>query len=135
MAGYWLKSRSIKMQKRKSGQYLAILTELAWSIIDLLYGIKSTEKDDRCTCLLQNVFFKQINIFVFFVFILIGAFGFPVFWFHKDREITKNLFTLAESNFSERKLLCTCLNFGNILFAGTKRAVPGGQYRSSCLLE
>ena len=25
------------------------------------------------------------------------------FWFHKDREITKNLFTLAESNFGEKK--------------------------------
>ena len=52
------------------------------------------------------------------------------FWFQKDREITKNLFTLAESNFSERKLSCTRLNFGEILFAGTKRAVPGEQYRS-----
>ena len=29
--------------KRVRGQYLAILTELAWSIKDLLYGIKSTE--------------------------------------------------------------------------------------------
>ena len=45
------------------------------------------------------------------------------FWFHKYREITKNLFTLAENNFSKRKLLCTRLNFGKILFAGTKRAV------------
>ena len=52
------------------------------------------------------------------------------FWFHKDREITKSLCTLAESNFSERKLSCTRLSFGEILFAGTKRAVPGGQYRS-----
>ena len=52
------------------------------------------------------------------------------FWFHKDREITKNLFTLAENNFGERKVSCTCLNFGEILFARTKRAVPGGQYRS-----
>ena len=52
------------------------------------------------------------------------------FWFHKDRENTKNLFTLAENNFGERKLSCTRLNFGEILFAGTKRAVPGGQYRS-----
>ena len=40
----------------------------------------------------------------------------------------KNLFILAESNFSERKLSCTRLNFGEILFAGRKRAVPGGQY-------
>jgi len=53
-----------------------------------------------------------------------------LFLFHKDKEITKSLFTIAENNFSERKLSCTCLNFGKILFAGTKRAVPGGQYRS-----
>ena len=52
------------------------------------------------------------------------------FWFHKDRENTKHLFTLAENNFGERKLWCTRLNFGEILFAATKRAVPGGQYRS-----
>ena len=51
------------------------------------------------------------------------------FWFHKDRENTKDLFTLAENNFGERKLSCTRLNFSEILFAGTKRAVPGGQYR------
>ena len=55
----------------------------------------------------------------------------PFFWFHKDREITKNLVTLAESNFlARRKLSCTRLNFGEILFAGTKQAVPGGQCRS-----
>ena len=30
--------------KRERGQDPAILTELAWSIKDLLYGIKSTEK-------------------------------------------------------------------------------------------
>ena len=51
-------------------------------------------------------------------------------WFHKDKEIPKNLFTLAENNFGGRKPSCTCLNFGEILFAGTKGAVPGGQYRS-----
>ena len=33
-----------KNVKRERGQYLSILTELAWSIKDLLYGIKSTEK-------------------------------------------------------------------------------------------
>ena len=58
------------------------------------------------------------------------CFCFMFFWFHKDRKITKNLFTLAENNFGERKLSCTRLNFGEILFAGTKRAVPDGQYRS-----
>ena len=40
-----------KNVKRKGGQYTAILTELAWSIKDLLYGIKSSEKNDLCTCL------------------------------------------------------------------------------------
>ena len=33
-----------KDAKREQGQYPAILTELAWSIKDLLYGIKSIEK-------------------------------------------------------------------------------------------
>ena len=33
-----------KDAKRERGQYPAILTELAWSIKDLLHGIKSTEK-------------------------------------------------------------------------------------------
>ena len=84
-----------------------------------------------CRFLLKNVFFTEIiNIFVSFVFILVDAFDFPVSWFYKDREITKNLLTTAENNFEERKLSCTRLKFGEILFAGTKRVVPGGQYRS-----
>ena len=33
-----------KDAKRERGQYPAILTELAWSLKDLSYGIKSTEK-------------------------------------------------------------------------------------------
>ena len=33
-----------KNVKRERGQYPAILTELAWSIKDLLYGIKSTKR-------------------------------------------------------------------------------------------
>ena len=50
------------------------------------------------------------------------------FWFHKDRENAKNLFTLAENNFENFRALAWTL--AKILFAGTKRAVPGGQYRS-----
>ena len=64
MAGYWPKSlfaflwtetkwRSIK-RKGERGQYPAIFTELAWSIKDLLYGIKGTEKTDLRTCLLSS---------------------------------------------------------------------------------
>ena len=40
--------------KREGGQYLAILSELAWSIKDLLYGIKSTERNDLRTCLFSS---------------------------------------------------------------------------------
>ena len=43
-----------KNAKRERGQYPAILTELAWSIKDLLYGIKSTEKNYLCTCLFSS---------------------------------------------------------------------------------
>ena len=43
-----------KNAKRERGQYPAILTELAWSIKDLLYGIKSTEKNDLRTCLFSS---------------------------------------------------------------------------------
>ena len=39
-----------KNAKRERGQYPAILSELAWSIKDLLYGIKNTEKNDLGTC-------------------------------------------------------------------------------------
>ena len=65
MAGYWPSSAEFsfcvfmdrdevelhKNAKRERGQYPAILTELAWSIKDLLYGIKSTEKNYLGTCL------------------------------------------------------------------------------------
>ena len=42
----WTKSRSIQYAKKKKqfGQYPAILTEQAWSIKDLLYGIKHQHK-------------------------------------------------------------------------------------------
>ena len=43
-----------KNAKRKRGQYPAILTELAWLITDLLYGVKSTEKNDLRTCLFSS---------------------------------------------------------------------------------
>ena len=43
-----------KNVKRERGQYPAILTELAWSIKDLLYGIKSTGKNDHRTCLFSS---------------------------------------------------------------------------------
>ena len=42
-----------KNAKRDRGQYPSILTELAWPIKDLLYGIKWPKNDLR-TCLFSN---------------------------------------------------------------------------------
>ena len=39
-----------------------------------------------------KTFLKLINIFVFFVFILVDACGFPVFWFHQDRNHKKSFY-------------------------------------------
>ena len=44
-----------KNVKRERGQYPAILTELVWSIKDLLYGIKSSEKNDLRTYLFSSI--------------------------------------------------------------------------------
>ena len=62
MAGYWPSSLFMDLDfisvhkdaKRERGQCPAILTELAWSIKDLLYSIKSTEKNDLRTCLFSS---------------------------------------------------------------------------------
>ena len=60
MAGYWPSTlfaflwTETKKNVKREGQYPAILTELAWSIKDLLYGIKSTEKNDLRTCLFSS---------------------------------------------------------------------------------
>ena len=43
-----------KNARRERGQYPAILTELACSIKDLIYGIKSTEENDLRTCLFSS---------------------------------------------------------------------------------
>ena len=43
-----------KNAKRERRQYPAILTELAWSLKDLLYGITSSEKNDLRTFLFSS---------------------------------------------------------------------------------
>ena len=67
-------------------------------------------KTNFCVCrfLLQNVYLKLNNIFVFFVFILVDAFSGSI-----KTENTKNLFTLAENNFGERKLYLRTFTCGN----------------------
>ena len=70
-------------------------------------GCPGTKTDPKLLCL--PVFdAKLINIFVFFVFILVDTFSGSI----KTEKSQKNPFTLTENNFGERKLSCTCLNFG-----------------------
>ena len=59
-----------KNAKRELGQYPVILTELAWSIKDLLYSIKSTErKKSLIPCrYMKTVRAKQAKVhFAYFV--------------------------------------------------------------------
>ena len=44
----------VHKNKKRTRLISAVLTELAWSIKDLLYGIKSTEKNDLRTCLFSS---------------------------------------------------------------------------------
>ena len=55
-------------------------------------------------------------------------------WFHKDREIAKNHITLAENNFGERKLSCTCLNFGEVYLRERNGQSRAGSIAPSCPL-
>ena len=73
-----------------------------------------------CRFLLQTVVLNLINIFVFFVFILVDAFSGSI----KTEKSQKNLFTLAESNFSERKLSWTRLDWRNFI-CGNETGSPG----------
>ena len=78
-------------------------------------------KTNFCVCrfLLQNVFLKLINIF-FFVFILVDAFSGS-----KKTDKTQKIFLPCQKIiWAKENFIC------EILFVGTRRAVPGGQYRS-----
>ena len=113
-----------KNAKRERGQYPAILTELAWSIKDLLYGIKITEKMIFVLVHFRAlkrkpVVCKSDNVFRFSRFLV------------PSRQKNQKIFLQSRKIFCERKLSCTRLDFGEMLFReqnGQSRA--GGQYRS-----
>ena len=71
--------------------------------------------------LLQNVFLKLISTFLFSLFHSRWRF----FLFHKDREIPKNIFTLAESNFDEKKTLVHSLELWRNFICGNETGSPG----------
>ena len=113
-----------KNAKRERGQYPAILTELAWSIKDLLYGIKSTEK-----MIFVLVYFRALKRKPV-ICKTDNPFRFSRFLVPSRQRNHRKIFLQSRKIFCKRKLSCTRLNFGEILFAGTKRAIPGGQYGS-----
>ena len=77
-------------------------------------------KTNFCVCrfLLQNVFLKLINIFVFFVVILVDAFSGSI----KTEKSQKNVFTLAENNFRRWKHL---LELKRNFIRGNETGSPG----------
>ena len=121
-----------KDAKRERGQYPAILTELALSIKDLLYGIKNSEK-----MIFVLVYFRPLKRkpVICKSDVLLSLFSFSlalsVFSFSSSiREITKSLFT-ATANILQKKTFVHPLGLRRNFIAGTKRAIPSGQYRPS----
>ena len=117
-----------KNAKREQGQYPAILTELAWSIKELLYGIKSTEK--MIFILLyfralkrKPVICKSDNTFRFSHFLLPS-------WQRNHRKI----FLLSWKILCRRKLSCTHLDFGKMLLWEQNGQSQVGSIAPSCPL-
>ena len=88
-----------KNAKRERGQYPAILNELAWSIKDLLYGIKSTEK-----MILLLVYFQALKRKPV-IYNSDNAFRFSRFLLPSRQRITENLFTVKEKYFAKENFL------------------------------
>ena len=112
-----------KNAKRERGQYLTILTELAWSIKDLLYGIKTTE--------------KMIFVFVYFralkrkpvICKSDNAFRFSRFLVSSQQRNHRQIFYCHGKYFAEENFRAP-LGLRRDVIARTKRAIPSGQYRS-----
>ena len=81
-----------KNAKRQRGQYPAILTILAWSIKDLLYGIMNKKEE----MIFVLVYFRTLKRKPVVNYVLV-RFGFLVFYYYPDREIRENLFTVTEN--------------------------------------
>ena len=68
----------------------------------------------------KTYFLRLINLF----FSLFQS-RWRFFWFHKDRVITKNVFTLAESNFGEKTFVQSLELWRNFI-CGNETGSPGG---------
>ena len=115
-------------RKRERDQYPAIMTELAWSIKDLLYGIKSTE--------------KMIFILVYFralkrepvICKSDNAFRFSRFLVPSRQTNNRKIFLLSRKIFCGRKLSCTRLDFGEMLLREQNGQSREGSIAPSCPL-
>ena len=112
-----------KDAKRELGQYPAILIELAWSMKDLLYGIKSTEK-----MIFVLVYFRALkrkpvickshNAFRFSHFLVPS----------RQRNRRKSFY--CHGKYFAKKTFVHPLGLRRNVIAGRKRAIPSGQYLS-----
>ena len=100
-----------KDAKRERGQYPSTFTELAWSIKDLLYTIKSTEK-----MTFVHIYFRAL----------------------KRKPVARksdNAFRLSRFLVSSRKKLsCTRLDFGEMLLREQNVQSRAGSIAPSCPL-
>ena len=111
-----------KNAKRERGQYPAILTELVWSIKDLLYGIKSTEK-----MIFVLVYFRALKrkpvIRRSDDALRFSRFLFPSRQINHRKSFHCHGKYLAKENFR------LPVGLRRNVIAGTKRAIPTRQYR------
>ena len=133
VSNWEVKSFSVqKNAKRELGQYPAILTELAWSIKDLLYGIKNTEK-----MILVLVYFRALKrkpvvicksdvLFSFSLTLSVSSFSSSI-----PTEKSQKIFLLPRKIFCKRKLSC----FGEILLREQNGQSRAGSIGPSCPLE
>ena len=68
-----------------------------------------------------KTYFLNLSTFLFSLF----HSRWRYFWFHKNREITKNLFTLTESNFGENKTFVHSLELWRNFICGNETGSPG----------
>ena len=127
-----------KNAKRERDQYPAILTELAWPIKDLLYGIKNTSKRIFVLVYFRALKRKPVicksdvlfSLFSFSLTLLVFSFSNSI-----PTEKSQKTFLLPRKIFCKRKLSCTRLDFGEILLRDQNRRSQAGNIGPSCPLR
>ena len=110
-----------KNAERELGQYPAILTELPWSIKNLLYNIPRLLVG-LCFCfyvcrfLLQNLFSKLVNIFVLTLSVFSFSSSIPT-------EKSQKIFSDCHGKFLWKKTFVHPIRLRRNFIAETKRAI------------